>query len=181
MDWNLIWTAVGAIGGTLGAFATAIAVIVALWQTKYNYKKKIKLSFEDNFIVVPEKGSFCKKYIGIIVTNIGNRDVVIKNWGFNLDDGTKMLIVQDTSPIGRALQVTLPHRLIIENCITLYYEKEVFIELIKELSDKRQIDLKKKIPFFVEDSTGKKHKVLTNKIAKDLLEETERDSKMVCI
>ena len=43
MDWNLIWTAVGAIGGTLGAFATSIAVIVALWQTKFNYKKKIRL------------------------------------------------------------------------------------------------------------------------------------------
>lgn len=181
MDWNLIWTAVGAIGGTLGAFATAIAVIVALWQTRFNYKKKLKLSFTDNIIVVPEKGSFYKKYVGITVANIGNRDVVIKNWGFDLDDGTKMLIVQDTSPIGRALQVTLPHRLIIEDSTTLYYEKEVFIDLIKELSEKRQIDLKKKIPFFVEDSTGKKHKVLTNKIAKDLLEGTERDSNTVCI
>lgn len=30
MDWNLFWNAFGAIGGTLGAAATAFAVIVAL-------------------------------------------------------------------------------------------------------------------------------------------------------
>lgn len=40
VDWNLFWTALGAIGGTLGAIATFVAVVVALWQTKLNYKKK---------------------------------------------------------------------------------------------------------------------------------------------
>ena len=34
MEWNLFWTAFGAIGGTIGAFAATAAVIVALWQTK---------------------------------------------------------------------------------------------------------------------------------------------------
>ena len=54
MDWNLFWTAFGAIGGTLGALATFVAVIVALWQTKLNYKKKVQLSFTDNITIVPE-------------------------------------------------------------------------------------------------------------------------------
>ena len=49
MDWNLFWTAFGAIGGTLGAVATTAAVVVALWQTKYSQKKIIKLTFSDNF------------------------------------------------------------------------------------------------------------------------------------
>ena len=49
MDWNLFWTAFGAIGGTLGAVATTAAVVVALWQTKYSQKKIIKLAFSDNF------------------------------------------------------------------------------------------------------------------------------------
>ena len=39
----LFWTAFGAIGGTFGALATAAAVIVALWQTKYANKKKLKI------------------------------------------------------------------------------------------------------------------------------------------
>lgn len=49
MDWNLFWSAFGAIGGTLGAVATTAAVVVALWQTKYSQKKIIKLAFSDNF------------------------------------------------------------------------------------------------------------------------------------
>lgn len=52
MDWNLFWTAFGAIGGTLGALATFVAVIVALWQTKLNYKKKVQLSFTDNITML---------------------------------------------------------------------------------------------------------------------------------
>ena len=35
----LFWTAFGAIGTTAGAIATAIAVIVALWQVKHAEKK----------------------------------------------------------------------------------------------------------------------------------------------
>lgn len=33
---NLFWNAFGAVGGTVGACATAGAVVVALWQTKYS-------------------------------------------------------------------------------------------------------------------------------------------------
>ena len=118
MDWNLFWTAFGAIGGTLGALATFIAVIVALWQTKFSYKKKLQLSFSDNITIVPENGNKFYHYVGVTITNIGNRDVVIQNWGFELDDGSQMLIVPDTSPLGRVLQVKLPYRLqIVETAI----------------------------------------------------------------
>ena len=46
MDWNLFWTAFGAIGGTVGALATTAAVIVALWQTRYANKKNSRLKFQ---------------------------------------------------------------------------------------------------------------------------------------
>lgn len=133
MDWNLFWAAFGAIGGTVGALATAAAVIVALWQTKYSYKKKLKLSFTDNITIVPENGSAFYHYIGVTVINIGNRDVVIQNWGFDLDDGTKIMIVPDTSPLGRVLQVQLPHRLQIEEGTTLYYERRCFVTFLKRI------------------------------------------------
>lgn len=94
MDWYLFWTAFGAIGGTIGSIATAAAVIVALWQTKYNYKKKLKLSFSNNITIVPENGNKFYHYVGVTITNIGNRDVIIKNWGFILNNGSKMMIVE---------------------------------------------------------------------------------------
>lgn len=169
MDWNLFWAAFGAIGETVGALATAAAVIVALWQTKYSYKKKLKLSFTDNITIVPENGSAFYHYIGVTVINIGNRDVVIQNWGFDLDDGTKIMIVPDTSPLGRVLQVQLPHRLQIEEGTTLYYERRLFRNVLEKNISNRKLQKNKKIQFYVMDSTTQMYYVKSNKSAQDLL------------
>lgn len=172
MNWNLFWTALGAIGGTLGAIATFVAVVVALWQTKLNYKKKLQLSFTDNITVMPESGAVSYRYVGVTITNVGNRDTVIQKWGFELDDGSQMLIVPDISPIGKILQVKLPYRLQIEEGITLYYEKTLFRNSILDCIEKGKLKENKKIRFFVSDSTAKKHYVLTNKVAADLSKDT---------
>jgi hypothetical protein len=60
-DWNLLWTAFGAIGGTLGAFATLLAVIVALWQTKYEARKKLKLSKLENIKIAGTSNGHIEK------------------------------------------------------------------------------------------------------------------------
>lgn len=156
----------------MGALATFIAVIVALWQTKFSYRKKVQLSFTDNITIVPENGSKFYHYVGVTVTNIGNRDIVIQNWGFELVDGSQMLIVPDTSPLGRVLQVKLPHKLQIEESTTLCYEKLLFHNALAECIKEGKLIGNKKVKFYVSDSTSKKHYVLTNKIASDLLKDT---------
>ncbi|MGN1043984.1 MAG: hypothetical protein ACI4PR_04190 [Acutalibacteraceae bacterium] len=143
-DWNLLWTAFEAIGGTLGAIATFVAVIVSLWQTKLSYKKKVQLSFTNNITIVPESGNELRHYIGVTITNIGNRDVVIQNWGFELDDGSQMLIVPDASPFGRILQVKLPHRLQIEEGTILVYEKTLFYNALSDCIKKEKLKENKK-------------------------------------
>ena len=40
MTDELFWTIFGSIGTTIGSIATAAAVIVALWQTKFSNNKK---------------------------------------------------------------------------------------------------------------------------------------------
>ena len=61
--WTLFWTAFGAIGGTLSAIATTAAVIVALWQTKYANRKKIKVEFN---VIRFVKGCFAVKCYRVI-------------------------------------------------------------------------------------------------------------------
>ena len=56
--WTLFWTACGAIGGTLSAIATTSAVIVALRQTKYANRKKLKVEFN---VIRFVKGCFAVK------------------------------------------------------------------------------------------------------------------------
>ena len=172
MDWNLFWTAFGAIGGTLGAIATAVAVIVALWQTKYSYKKKLKLSFSNNITLVPENGNNFHHYVGVTIINIGNRDAIIKNWGFILNNGSKMMIVPDLSPMGRIIQVQLPHKLQVEEGTTLYYNNLLFHNALEECIKNGSLSKNKKIRFFVTDSTEKEHYVTTHKSAQDLLDDT---------
>ena len=89
--------------------------------------------------------------------------------GFELDDGSQMLIVPDTSPLGRILQVKLPHRLQIEEGTTLVYEKTLFYNALSDCIKKGKLKENKKIRFYVSDSTTKKHYVLTNKTATELL------------
>lgn len=165
MNWNLFWTAFGAIGGTLGAIATTSAVIVALWQTKYNQKKKLKLSFSDNISIVPQSGSIIKRYVGVTVANIGNREVVIKGWGFELKKPYSMMIVSDISSFDKWIQPKLPYRLSLEESITLYYEKDLFTKVVTDYCDKEELKQYKPIRFYVVDSTDKRHYIKTQKNA----------------
>lgn len=165
MDWNLFWNAFGAIGGTLGAVATTIAVIVALWQTKYTQKKKLKLTFSDRINVISDTGIINKKYVGISVCNIGNRPVILKNWGILVDDRRKYVIVPDNSLIGKVIETKLPEKLDVEEQKDLRYQYELFLKLVKEIIEKNQINKNDKISFFVEDSTGKKYIIKTDKKA----------------
>ena len=171
MDWNLFWTAFGAIGATVGSVATAAAVIVALWQTRISFKKKLQISFSDDIAIIPESGSAVYRYIGLNVVNIGNRDVIIHGWGFHCENNSKMVIAPDTSSIGRIIQVKLPHKLQIEEGITLYYEKKLFYKILKESLENGALKPNKKICFYVTDSTNKNHYVKTKKTAAVLLNE----------
>ena len=109
MDWNLFWTAFGAIGGTLGAVATTAAVVVALWQTKYSQKKIIKLGFSDNFQLYNPNTGESVKFIGISVTNTGNRKVIIRTWGVHLKEGSAIVMPPvDANGIEKMVYTKLP-------------------------------------------------------------------------
>ena len=174
MDWNLFWTAFGAIGGTVGAVATTAAVIVALWQTKYANRKKLKVEFSDNIVVVPSQEDLLHKreYVGVSVTNIGNRRAKVCNWQVCFPDGNSFLISQDTSPIGKILSPPWPVLLEPEEQASQYWEKRLFYTLIREEAPKYK---KKKcyISWIVKDSTNKKYKVRSQKTIAEYFNEAE--------
>ena len=81
MASELFWTAFAAIGQAVGAIATAAAVIVTLWQVRYSNKKKLKMKFTDKSVVFSERGDSRYFFVNLSVTNIGNRNVIVRNWG----------------------------------------------------------------------------------------------------
>lgn len=154
-DWNLFWTAFGAIGGTLGGFATCLAVIVALWQTKYAARKKLKLSKLENIkIADTSNGHIEKEFVAVKVSNIGNRTVSIANWGFKANHGEDILVLPDTSPLAMAIQQKLPYRLETEDSMKLVYDKSHFDNLVKRGCQDGTFKPRHKIKIWVADSTG---------------------------
>ena len=179
MDWMLFWTAFGAIGGTFGALATAAAVIVALWQTKYANKKKLKIEFSDNVQIIPARGNTAKfeTFVGVTVTNIGNRNVKLKDWRLIFPDGHGALIVQDVSIFGKTISPPWPMTLEPEDQTSQHWEKDLFYAYIVDEVPKLSAKLKKKpIKWIVTDSTGQKYLVKTKKTAQEYYEEAQAKS-----
>ena len=75
----------------------------------------------------------------------------------------------------------LPHRLQIEEGITLYYERRLFRNALEDSINNGKLQKDKKIQFYVTDSTAKKHCVKSNKTAQellsDLIEQEKRQNK----
>lgn len=166
-DWNLFWSAFGAIGTTVGSIATAVAVIVALWQTKFNEKKKLRISFSDSSVVYSPYQHSKVDVICLNVVNIGNRTVILVNWGFRHSNKKGSgLIGLNPSILESAYNPKLPHDLPIEATVTLFWEKVFFERAIAEEISCGHLKSNKRVVFFVADSTGKIYTIKTPKAAK---------------
>lgn len=174
MDWSLFWSAFGAIGGTVGALATTAAVIVALWQTRYSNKKKLKVRISDNTTVVPAQGdiSFRKDYISVTVTNIGNRNIKVCAWQVKLSKRERAQVYLGATVYGTMLADPWPILLAPEEQTTQYWDKSQFYAFVQHeypcISRKKQ-----NIFFLVRDSTGKEYQTKSPKTWQDYYIEAE--------
>lgn len=70
-------------------------VIVALWQTKYANKKKIKYYILENNTIVNPDIYTSRKYIGLSITNTGNKKVILSSWGKMVSRNETIMILTD--------------------------------------------------------------------------------------
>ena len=172
-NWNIF----GAIFQAVGAIATAAAVIVALWQTRFANKKRLRLSFSITGCIYGEDGVVLR-YVVLAAANVGNRPVVIKQWGLILDKKHKTMIVNDPSDsLIKLVSTTLPHKILPEESIDLALRiKHLYQWLNKTLTDAP--DLKKKtVKVYVVDSTGKVYRSKAEFNAREMLQKIEEMKK----
>lgn len=169
-DDSVFWTKLSAIGTLSGAFATTGAVIVALWQTRFNQRKKLKVRFTDDVGIVLHGSGQVYKYIGLDITNIGNRSVTIDSWGYKLINNGKMLLLSCLSPDNRPFSVNQPHicvnlpyKIEIEESAALRIEKGTFISILTKNVKEKELNKNENLVFFVCDNTGKEYTVKTNR------------------
>jgi len=145
----------------LGVVATFSAVFVALWQTTYSNKKKLKCTFIKNNTVYSQHSGEHKEYVSMTIVNIGNKKLNINSWGIKTKDSFIMILTYgfETDMFDKAVSVQTPYLLEPESNITFYYEEKLFKNLIKEQVEKSKININKKLNLRVIDSSGKIYKV----------------------
>ena len=148
----------------IGVIATLSAVIVALWQTKFNNRKKIKLKlYEQESAFIPDLDEQTK-FTSLKIINIGNRIIKIKNNGLIVGKEKYVTLIafqKFKSPVEQCLlqdfnnQVTLN----IEETFELnWLNKQITLIAEKAQAEKPEC-LNKYIYFSIVDSTGKLYKI----------------------
>lgn len=132
----------------LGIIATFSAVFVALWQTKIQFKKKLKIYVTEVIRLIDKNGIFDNgvRMLEVRISNIGNRDVIITDWGIYCSKKYRFQIFNNSDK-------NLPHALKLEDNFCLRTPiigiKNALIE------NKVSIYKYKKVKIYVNDSTGK--------------------------
>lgn len=154
MDWNLFWTAFGAIGTTLGSLITAIAVVIAVRQYKQPLVKKLKIRFNSAFPVGLgiETDLFC-----IGVSNAGIRSVNISNIYLNV--GEKDLVINSAqfNIPGLLPPLTFPVELQPEQEIEMFLECTRIAGYFAENLGKGNFNRTTLVKVAVTDKTGGRH------------------------
>jgi len=165
-DWSTVnWNAVAAISTSIGAIATFLAVIVALWQAKWVNRKKLKLSFGESFALTDGVNT-TGEYTVLSVANIGNRKVRITEWGIYINKN-RHLWVNEFAADNRIL----PYDLDIEESITLSIRRQAFIEAIKTEYSKSKRQKLCRVKLYVNDNTGRTYYSYSTKRIKEYCNE----------
>lgn len=166
-DWGMFWQAASAV-------ATAFAAIIALWQTTNQNRKNVKITFNESVIYALGHSiglATNYEYVSLDVVNTGNRKIIIKSYGIKLDDNQIWVILPEKTPIG---SITLPVELDIEQCVSLTWTKESFIKVLHDLN---KYPVGKRVPFFVQDTTGTYYMCKSSKTIQQYLDEAENRKK----
>lgn len=154
----------------VSSVATFLAVLVALWQTKINNAKKIKLKIIEDMsaidTITPNEQIL---FTQIKIINVGNKNVIIKNAGLRIGKIHYTALVRPdyaSNIIESQLMKDFHNNIVLNSeefaeinwlnkLLNLAYEK------FAEENNKKLLD--KKIVFYFVDSTGKVYKIKSKK------------------
>lgn len=152
MDWNLFWTAFGAIGTTVGSITTAMAVLVAVKQYLQPIEKRIVLAHGLSFPVMYDN-SLGETQIHIDIKNKGIREMTISSV-YIRNKKTKFLLNKMQSNVN---PINLPYILKPEESISFLINYDNFVHEMNEFVKKGLIRNKEKLIFCIQDMLGEMH------------------------
>ncbi|MBS5135692.1 MAG: hypothetical protein KHZ05_09685 [Oscillospiraceae bacterium] len=168
MDCETInWQAISAIGTFMGALATFAAVFVALFQTRIANRKKLKLTFGDNYSAInAQSGAKVGPFLYLSAVNTGNRDIVLQNWFICIGKSQNYLVKNNTHPL---LQTKLPQKLCPEERADFFLMRDEFVEILKKDKIKSAIHNWQRVSAILVDNAGKKYIIRSKKRVSEYL------------
>lgn len=148
---NIQFKIIEIIIAAVSAIATFSAVVVALWQTKYSNKKKVKIKTAETIIypyhVIGKAGQkLYPKFLSITVVNIGNRKIVLQSYGLYFSKTYKIIACNLAKSSQQVLEV--------EGSAKYDLQISEFVKTIK--SEAQNIKrTSRKLKVFIEDSSGR--------------------------
>ena len=150
MDWNLFWSAFGAIGTTVGSLITGVAVVVAVKQYKQPLEKKIVVSYGTTLPIMTDN-SMGSYHLFIDAKNLGVRDTTITGFYFYTKK-RKYFLNNMQSPFIQP--IALPCVLHQEDCITFQMDMEKVEQELISLQQRRVLKQRQKLYACVQDAVG---------------------------
>ena len=160
------WDAVSAIGTCIGAMATFAAVVVALWQTKWSNRKRLKLSVQEGIHIIDNKSL---RTVTLRITNIGNKRVIIDHFSFYIKKKESQFMPFSIIQNGIEEMFT-PKTIEVDECLYLSVPLERFIDYLQKQEHVNKYFMPSaKITFCVTEKTGREYTVLSGGTIKDYL------------
>ena len=149
-----------------------------MWQTKYANRKRLKCRFIENNTLCNANFSQHKSYVGMDITNIGNKKVIVASWGIKTPKKFLLILtdiekLNNADQFDKAISVKTPYNLDAEQNVTFFYAKDLFCNQIQNLIESGEIKKDKPVQFLVRDSTGKIYKVKSKKPASAYLSKND--------
>ncbi len=150
MSSSEFWTMWSALATTGGAIATFGAVVVALWQSRLQNRKRLEVTH--TFSQTLPDG---KHYLSIIVSNRGNREVILNHFSWKYNDGSSIYAPYQLCIFATNGQtVSFPYKLPLENSVNILCPIELVKKELKRAIDNNLITEFDKLKIFVVDSLG---------------------------
>ena len=149
MNWEIFWSAFGAIGTTIGSLITAGAVVVAVKQYKQPITKLIKVGF--NSSISMDINNNPKELYTLSIKNRGIRPVVINAIYVK---GYKHNLFMNLMQSKYVEYKNFPTDVQPEECVNYYFEAEKFREELGKMANNKYLKKGQKLVVFAQDSLG---------------------------
>lgn len=164
MDWNIFWSAFGAIGTTIGSLITAGAVVVAVKQYKQPITKIVKVGFNSSMAM-----DINNKPLELYTLSVKNRGIRLVTINSIYVKGSKHNLFMNLMQSKFVEYKNFPTEVQPEECVNYYFEAKKFRDELKKMVQNKYLKKNQNLIVFVQDALGDEYYCNTKVKVKKLI------------